>query len=162
MEQKSHWLVCTHISGFERTPSDTSSAESKRSWRCAQERVLLYLRGLGLPPREALAIALEALDRAGRETESSLGSHPAAASMRALRRLLSERYTLTREGTLGFWSPYLEFPRPTCQASGSGVMVAPPLNRGHMSPESNRRHRRRSLFHWPFRRPRSRFQVVHS
>jgi hypothetical protein len=54
--------------------------------RCAQERVLVYLKALGMPEQKAADCAAEAMRRAGQET----GMHPIAAAMRALRAVLSE------------------------------------------------------------------------
>jgi hypothetical protein len=54
--------------------------------RCAQERVLAYLKALGVPEQKAADCAAEAMQRAGRET----GMHPIAAAMQALRAVLSE------------------------------------------------------------------------
>jgi len=52
----------------------------------ARERVLAYLKALGVPEQKAADCAAEAVQRA----ERNQGMHPVAAAMQALRAVLSE------------------------------------------------------------------------
>jgi hypothetical protein len=73
--------------GHENVPSrplpdyDTEAEANEKGWATATRRVLLYLKALGVPPRDSLRLAEEALVCAEREQDSP----PVQAAMTALR-----------------------------------------------------------------------------
>jgi hypothetical protein len=90
------------------------------AWQTAEQRALLYLKSLQVPPKQALECALKALLAA----EQGPTGNPAADTMRALRAILREERVLPDEP---------EMPLPRGQ-SASAVQVAPPIHRGVMVP----------------------------
>jgi hypothetical protein len=108
-------------------------------WGKAQQRLILYLQSLGIPPFEVLELALEALKAAKERRESGDNAHPVTAAVRALRQILFLRKP-TSEGLkpetkrMMLNLPYLEESELSC-----AIKSAPPLNRGTMVPEKARK-----------------------
>ena len=71
---------------FGESASQLSSDVREDDHHYARERVLAYLKALGIPEQKAADCAAEAVRRA----ERNQGMHPVAAAMRALRAVLSE------------------------------------------------------------------------
>jgi len=100
---------------------------SAESWDITQERLLLYLKSLNVPPgKEQLTLALETLTRLGTDG----GTHDITpAAMQSLRNLLktSGLPIISTDGSkwysMGFFKQGLE-----------GLKSTPALNRGHMLP----------------------------
>jgi len=93
------------------------------AWPTSRDRVLLYLRGLDLPPFEDLDLAAASLRACGTREESAAdGSHaPAPAeAMESLFGLLEEHRPEGLLGTLRI---------PSCPPLNRGVMVAEPMDR---------------------------------
>ena len=118
---------------------DAQSDASDRAWQLAQERVLLYLKALGVPARLSLELALEALHRSQQNQQTAGDLEPTRAAMRALRVLLAER-------------------RPPCSEVGwiwqSPIPASPMPNRDSMKPAGMDRSLWRALMSWlakPFR-----------
>ncbi len=88
-----------------------TSIPEEEQWRLARDRVLLYVRSLGLPPFEGLDLAVQSLNDVG-------PSSPAEA-MRHLRALLKEQ---------GLEGKILD-------REGRHLASVPPLNRGVMVAE---------------------------
>lgn len=94
----------------------------ENAWATATRRVLLYLKALGVPPRESLHLAQQALDCAEREP----GAPPVQAALVALRSLLCARGVCA--SAFPTWWTYwatTEYPAPA---------AVPPLRPGQMSP----------------------------
>ena len=87
----------------------TSTPEEQ--WRLARDRVLLYVRSLGLPPFEGLDLAVQSLN--------DLGPSSPAEAMKHLRGLLKEQ---------GLEGKILD-------REGRHIASVPPLNRGVMVAE---------------------------
>lgn len=105
----------TNVQGA--TPSELDA------WRTSRDRVLLYLRGLDLPPFEDLDLAAASLRACGTREESAAeepGSPSPAEAMEALFALLEEQRP---EGMLGVRRI------PSCPPLNRGVMVAEPMDR---------------------------------
>ena len=113
-------------------------AANKENWLKTQQRILVYLRLLKVPPLESLEIALEATKRA--MSVADAGQHPLRKSMKTLREVLREHGGLGREDYL-----FSDLPEPVrlspltlpakdfCKRFSSH----PPLVRGFMIPEKN-------------------------
>jgi hypothetical protein len=87
----------------------------------ARERVLAYLKALGVPEQKAADCAAEAMQRA----ERTQGMHPVAAAMQALRAVLREEQKAT-----GYAAPQI-----LVHNANTGLKVLasmPPLNRDSM------------------------------
>lgn len=102
------------------------------------ERIILYLRSLNAPFRRGLALALEALDVAEKETLAVNMEAPVSAGVQALKRLMSDNGLFSSEGPdYGEWFRY----RTRCHGPtdgkdlSGGLKSMPPLNRGFMKPE---------------------------
>ncbi len=114
------------------------SDSGEDEWGKAQQRLILYLQSLKIPPFEILELALEALKEARKKCESAERGHPVSVSMHTLRRLLLERratgaiepHTKQRVVNLPFMDERELF---------GGIQSTPPLNRGVMVPEKARR-----------------------
>ena len=119
--------------------SDTFLREDE--WGKAQQRLILYLQSLKVPPFEVLELALEALKRAREKPETVENGHPVTASMRALREILSQRKpTGPLKAEIKQMMPDHPFPQegdPFLQEGDPfrGIQSMPPLNRGSMIPE---------------------------
>ncbi len=87
----------------------------------ARERVLAYLKALGVPEQKAADCAAEAMQRA----ERTQGMHPVAAAMQALRAVLSEE-----QRDMEFAAPQI-FSRNSNDGAGQ-ITSMPPLNRDSM------------------------------
>jgi hypothetical protein len=76
------------ISGGKIQNGNSSRVSREDEWGKAQERLVLYLQSLKIPPFEVLELALKALKMAGEKWKSAdKGLLPVTASMRALRQL---------------------------------------------------------------------------
>jgi hypothetical protein len=103
------------------SPSETKPAEcidklgfsADRCWQIAMDRVLLYLRCLGFPAREALDLAMRALEAAEVNNSRSVGTSPVGESMRALHEFMKKREVQ--------------------------IPSTPPLHRLHMIPEEGKK-----------------------
>jgi hypothetical protein len=71
---------------FDESASQLSGEVREDDHHYARERVLAYLKALGIPEQKAADCAAEAVRRA----ERTQGMHPVAAAMQALRAVLSE------------------------------------------------------------------------
>jgi hypothetical protein len=80
-----------HLSDFpEKAPQSANPAEdAARDWEPAQDRVLLYLKGLSVGPDQRLSLAMQAYERAFRQAKSDRTA--VRAAMVALRQILVER-----------------------------------------------------------------------
>ncbi|MFO7716484.1 hypothetical protein [Desulfosarcina sp.] len=69
------------------------SRQDAVTWQQSQERVLHYLKALGLPPVQSLEIVLETMARATAHLAKTSAKqiHPTPVAMRFLRQVLSER-----------------------------------------------------------------------
>ena len=93
------------------------------AWRTSRDRVLLYLRGLDLPPFEDLDLAAASLRACGTREETAAegpGSPSPAEAMESLFALLEEQRP---KGLLG------RRRIPSCPSLNRGVMVAEPMDR---------------------------------
>jgi hypothetical protein len=130
--------AATGISGGKIQNGNSSKVSHEDEWGKAQQRLILYLQSLKIPPFEVLELALEALKIAGEKWESAeKGSSPITASMRALRQLLSRRKP---KGELKAEKKQMILILPFLEESDlfRGVQSMPPLNRGTMLPETAR------------------------
>ena len=109
-----------------------SRVSREDEWGKAQQRLVLYLQSLKIPPFEVLELALEALKMAGEK-----GDPPVTASMRALRQLLSRRKP-TGELKAEIKQRILILPFLEESDLFCGIKSMPPLNRGTMLPERAR------------------------
>ncbi len=101
---------------------DTRAEANQNGWATATRRVLLYLKALGVPPRDSLYLAQEALDRAERQPASP----PVQAALVSLRSLLCSRGLCAG----GFPAPWSSEPTSDSRAP----MAVPPLRPGPMTP----------------------------
>jgi hypothetical protein len=107
-------------------------------WGKAQQRLVLYLQSLKIPPFEVLELALEALKMAGGKCESAeKGEPPVTSSMRALRQILSRRNPI---GGLNAEIKHTMLSLPFLEEGDlfGRLKSTPPLNRGTMLPEKVR------------------------
>lgn len=86
----------------------TNAPPNERGQR-SRDRVLLYLRGMDLPPLESVDLARESLSRSGPDADP-------AKAMRELRGLLAER----------------GLPHSAQNSRGERLLSAPPMNRHPM------------------------------
>jgi hypothetical protein len=125
------------ISGGTIQSGVSSKVSREDDWAKAQQRLILYLQSLKIPPFEVLELALEALKMADEKWESGENEHPVTASMRALRQILFRRKPKgdlkpeIKQMMLNL--PFLEESDLSC-----GINSMPPLNRGTMVPEKAR------------------------
>ena len=126
------------ISGGKIQSGILSRVSREDEWGKAQQRLVLYLQSLKIPPFEVLELALEALKMAGEKWESAeKGDPPVTASMRALRQLLSRRKP-TGELKAEIKQRILILPFLEESDLFCGIKSMPPLNRGTMLPERAR------------------------
>jgi hypothetical protein len=127
------------ISGGKIQSRISSRVSGEDEWGKAQQRLILYLQFLKIPPFEALELALEALKTAGEQWESSeKDPSPVAASMNALRQLLSRRKPMA-EPIADINQMILNLPFLVESDLFRGIQSMPPLNRGSMLPEKARK-----------------------
>ena len=113
-------------------------------WQEAQERVLFYLKLLGMAPGESLGLARRALEQAVRQTQDEkeqTSGMPTAMAMRALHTLLGEERQLLEKTPFAAY-PFLyrrwrEDPAApgnmVPESDGTAVLAAvPPIKRGFM------------------------------
>jgi len=122
-----------------------------QDWKEAHARTLAYLDALGTPAADREALATEAIARALRAQAWAAGSDAVAETLRALRRLLPERYPASRRSAPALTDEFLawrldaalsgHFAAPGPQASppllprsNGAASSMPPLNRGAMVP----------------------------
>jgi hypothetical protein len=104
-----------------------------KDWQMAKTRVLLYLRMLEIPALDSLECALEVLRRAKSEVEKD-HTNPIAASIHALRRVLSDQDVMS--GHSGTGAEQVVSRLLDQQGKGPGkIRSMPPMNRGHITPE---------------------------
>jgi hypothetical protein len=140
-----------------------AATEGGDEWHDARNRVLLYLRALGMPPIMSLATALDVLRRAVPECEKSAGCPPVRRAMQALCDVMAERQLDPHTRT--FWDcgaalcagENASIGRSTAGADRKAIFhtdlpVMPPLNRGHMLPDLIDRKPVRSFLAKLFRR----------
>lgn len=111
-------------------------------WQEAQDRVLLYLKKLGVPAVLSLEVALEALHQAAEEAAAAGSAPPLTLAMGALHRVIAGNRNLLEK------TPYSQYPmlyrrwypenpagagRATEPAAGLPSSVLPPVNRGSMT-----------------------------
>jgi hypothetical protein len=120
---------------------EARAAFSEEDWGKAQQRLILYLQFLKVPPFEALELALEALKRARLSPELDADNPPITAALRALRQLLTQRPPAHG----GDRTPSAELKPAVRQPHGGreddisrGVKSMPRLNRGSMLPKGSR------------------------
>ena len=101
---------------------DTEPETDKNGWATATRRVLLYLKALGVPPRDSLRLAEQALGCAEREQ----GSPPVRAAMTALRSQVVPEGAPVTGLSPGWTSADTLHSRPP--------MSVPPAHPGRMTP----------------------------
>jgi hypothetical protein len=106
---------------FGESASPLSGDRREDDHRYARERVLAYLKALGVPEQKAADCAAEAVRRA----ERNQGMHPIAAAMQALRAVLSEE-----QRDMEFAAQQI-FSRNASDGAGQ-ITSMPPLNRDSM------------------------------
>ena len=112
------------------------SPDMEDVWEKAQQRVSLYLRVMKVPPLEGLELALEAMKRARRATDSI---HPLARAMQALRQVLAENEARQERETVDLLKvTRIRLPSLTGREDCRGISSRPPINRGFMVPEKVR------------------------
>ena len=114
----------------------SSRVSREDDWGKAQQRLILYLQSLKIPPFEVLELALEALKIAHEKWEGG-DEHPVTASMRALRHILFRR---APKGELRPEIKQMMLDLPFLEQSDRShwIRSMPPLNRGIMVPEKAR------------------------
>lgn len=131
----------------EKAASDAPKGGTHRyaPWQEAQERVLLYLKALGVPPFQSLDITAKALRSAIKEKKKASRETPTKLAMRALHDILADDHRLLDQADYGTY-PILYRPWRTPDpeaAKSSGIdlepMAAPPIDRATM-PAKNIRH----------------------
>jgi hypothetical protein len=126
------------MSGGKIQSGNSSKVSREDEWGKAQQRLILYLQSLKIPPFEVLELALEALKMAGEKWESAEKAlPPVTASMRALIQILSRRKP---RGELKAEIKQMTLILPFLEESDlfRGIQSMPPLNRGTMLPERAR------------------------
>lgn len=122
----------------------TAATQDDIHWQEARDRVLLYLKKLGMPALLSLEIAHRTLSRAAEEAPAAAdGARPAQLAMQALHRILAEEvelldHTPLRQYSILYrrWQPErgtsysCEVPDPQ---SGLPATAMPPINRGSMN-----------------------------
>lgn len=92
-------------------PGKSTAANARKTagepdWQAAQERVLLYLKTLGVLPVQSLEIALEALSRAVEiDSRSEPDTHPTRSAMNTLHQLLAKHSFLRPENNMPVMPP---------------------------------------------------------
>lgn len=126
------------ISGGKLQSGISSRVSGEDEWGKAQQRLILYLQFLKIPPFDVLELALEALKMAGEQWESAARDpSPVAASMNALRHLLSRRKPMA-EPKADTKQMILNLPFLAESELFRGIQSMPPLKRGSMLPEKAR------------------------
>jgi hypothetical protein len=103
-------------------------------WQAAQERVLRYLKALGVPPLESLEMTLQVLARAASGAQTGATLEPVGAAMRALHQLLEDKWADLVQPSASLPADAPGIPvvaRRQLKAYGH-VQAAPPLRRGVM------------------------------
>jgi hypothetical protein len=114
---------------------EARESADNQAWQMAQDRVLLYLKTLGVPARLSLELALEALRRSEYDQQAASGFNPTKAAMKALRAVLAEQQPPGSEPGVvpGFQNT---------------IPVSPLLNCGSMTPAAMDRRLWRALVSW--------------
>ena len=111
----------------------TDGEYSGSDWQAALDRVLLYLRTLGIHPVASLDLAQQAISRAEARVGGGKNRHPVAEAMRQARFLVRNR--LARRGLRNLLSPAPVFTAgQTPLALSPGALAMPSLNRKPMVP----------------------------
>jgi hypothetical protein len=114
---------------------------SGEEWVRAQQRLVLYLQFLKIPPFEVLELALEALKQARQSQEPAGEIPPVTAAMRALRELLLRRqssYSRNSRPSAGPKKIIPQVPMLEDEDISRGVKSMPSVNRGVMVPRRSR------------------------
>jgi hypothetical protein len=114
---------------------------SGEEWVRAEQRLILYLQSLKIPPFEALELALEALTHARQSRELAGENRPVVAAMQALRQLLLQRQSSYGKNGGPRVTPkkiILQVPVLENVDISRGVKSMPSLNRGVMVPKRRR------------------------
>lgn len=106
------WLFDPDGAGAPSFPSPQNTSLPDERGQRSRDRVLLFLRGMDLPPLESVDLARESLSRSGPQADP-------ADAMRALRALLAER----------------GLAHSAQNSRGERLMSAPPMNRHPMIAE---------------------------
>lgn len=116
--------------------------EAPDPWQEAQERVLHYLKLLGLPPFQCLQTAQEALQAAIKISHENALAHPTTLAMRALNKILTrDQQILERVACKDYPILHQRWRQPThagaCPAPAPSdrpdqPAATPPINRGRM------------------------------
>jgi hypothetical protein len=114
---------------------------SGEEWGKAQQRVILYLQILKVPPFEVLELALEALKRARESQERQGEDPPVTAAVRALRQLLLQRQSSQSKDSGSSAMPkkiISQLPVLEDADISRGIKSMPSVNRGVMVPKRSR------------------------
>jgi hypothetical protein len=74
------------------SPSPNPRTPGEEQWQAAQERVLRYLKALGVAPVESLETTLQVLRRASSASGQGGTMEPVREAMRVLRQMLEEKW----------------------------------------------------------------------
>ncbi len=113
-----------------------SSPDTEDVWQKAQQRILLYLRLMKVPPLESLELALEAMKRANQTNRTA---PPLTRAMKALRQVLAEHESRQEGKTIDLLD-VTRIPLPSVKGreACTGIRSRPLINRGFMVPEDVR------------------------
>jgi hypothetical protein len=128
-------------SGNETLQGRSAKIYFPEEWGKAQQRLILYLQCLKVPPFEELELALEALKRARQSQDLQGENSPVTAAMRALRQLLLQRQSsYVRNGTPSAGPKKITVQVPAMEVDdiSRGIESMPPVNRGVMVPKRSR------------------------
>ncbi len=125
-----------------RQPPLESSVESPE-WQEAQERILLYMKLLGMAPQTSLDIARRVLDEASDRAQdpTHVSAAPTAVAMRVLHRLLTDNPVLLQETPLADYPSLYRRWRPSAPKTLSqplkpgntvDLFAMPAIKRGFM------------------------------
>jgi membrane glycosyltransferase len=139
---------------------EVPAAKLLQDWKQAHARTLAYVDALGIPPDDRESLAAEAIARALGAQPWEPGSNAVAETLRALRRLLLERYPTARRPAAPLTDEFLAWrldaalsgrfaaqgsaaPATLPQRSSGVPSSMPELNRGPMVPSFEPRGLRR-------------------
>jgi hypothetical protein len=113
----------------------------EEQWGKAQQRLILYLQFLKVPPFEVLELALEALKRARQSQELAGENPPVTAAIRAVRQLLLQRrssYGNNGAPSAGPKKIMVQVHAMEDDDISRGIKSMPTVNRGVMVPKRSR------------------------
>lgn len=117
--------MCYHsLEGTVQAEPPIEKDQPDETWAAAQERLLLYLKCMHVPPgKDQLMLALEALKQVqGEENEIIPGAMQAVQDLLRKSHRVVESSIYTKIFTMGRFDKEVE-----------GIESVPPLNRGHMT-----------------------------